>query len=282
EFNQNLRPFLLADDNYGHDVLFGPNKTMGGEGDITVFRLSTKLKGVDSNNKIMTCTAAMRGAADAFPQFNLTTYTPMWNLADQFDIMLPQTLQNVIIDLVCMFIISLLLIPHPLCAVVVVLSIMSVHVGVLGLMTWWNVNLEATSMITLAVSVGFSVDFAAHITYAYTITAEGKNGRASPDERVIGALGDLGWPLVQGASATLLGVGVLGTINSYIVRIVFKTIMLVIVLGVVHALIFLPVAMSLVHQTIQYFNKCRRKGRTVQIANIKNVNNNLPQAVKQS
>uniref|UniRef100_A0A914UIJ3 SSD domain-containing protein n=1 Tax=Plectus sambesii TaxID=2011161 RepID=A0A914UIJ3_9BILA len=27
-FNQNLRRFLQADDNYGHDVLFGPNKTM--------------------------------------------------------------------------------------------------------------------------------------------------------------------------------------------------------------------------------------------------------------
>ena len=87
---------------------------------------------------------------------------------------------------------------------------------------------------------------------------------------MIGALGDLGWPLVQGASATLLGVGVLGTINSFIVRTVFKTIMLVITLGVLHALVFLPVTMSLVHQGILCIKKCRRKGNSVQ-----NIEHNL-------
>ena len=38
---------------------------------------------------------------------------------------------------------------------------------VIGFMTIWGVNLDATSMITTAMSVGFSVDFAAHITYGY-------------------------------------------------------------------------------------------------------------------
>jgi hypothetical protein len=98
-FNLHLRHFLTSDDNYGHDVLFGPEKEIGGEGNITVFRLSTKLSDTSTNNKIMACADDMRAAADAFPQFNISTYTPMWNLADQFEIILPQTLQNLAIDL---------------------------------------------------------------------------------------------------------------------------------------------------------------------------------------
>uniref|UniRef100_A0A914VH01 Guanylate cyclase n=1 Tax=Plectus sambesii TaxID=2011161 RepID=A0A914VH01_9BILA len=224
---------------------------MGGEGNITAFRLSTKLKGADSNNKIMACAAAMRAAADAFPQYNITTYTPMWTLADQFGIMIPQTLQNVLIDLACMFLISLLLIPQPLCAVAVILSITSVHTGVLGLMKWWDVNLDSTSMITLAVSVGFSVDFAAHITYAYiSASSDSREKIISPDECVALALSEIGWPLVQGASATLLGVSVLGTVNSFVILTVFKTITLVILLGLIHALVFLPLAMSFVHHVL--------------------------------
>jgi hypothetical protein len=89
----------MTDDNYGHDILFGPEKQIGGEGNMTVFRLSTKLSDASTNNKIMACADDMRAAADAFPQYNITTYTPMWNLADQLCVILPQTLQNIVIDI---------------------------------------------------------------------------------------------------------------------------------------------------------------------------------------
>ena len=59
-------------------------------------------------------------------------------------------------------------------------------------MTWWGVNLDAVSMISLIMSIGFAVDLCAHIVYAF-ISAEGSNER----ERVIGALEHLGWPIFQ-------------------------------------------------------------------------------------
>lgn len=48
-------------------------------------------------------------------------------------------------------------------------------------------------MITIIMSVGFSVDYSAHITYGYVISKE-----EDPRDRVRDALGDLGWPVVQG------------------------------------------------------------------------------------
>ncbi|PIO56464.1 hypothetical protein TELCIR_22136 [Teladorsagia circumcincta] len=66
-----------------------------------------------------------------------------------------------------MLCVALLFIPQPLCAPLIGLSIASVALGVLGIMPFLGVNLDATSMITIAMSVGFSVDFAAHVSYAF-------------------------------------------------------------------------------------------------------------------
>jgi len=59
-------------------------------------------------------------------------------------------------------------------------------------MTWWGVNLDAISMITIIMSIGFSVDFSAHITYGYVMSDE-----RQPSQRVRVALGALGWPILQ-------------------------------------------------------------------------------------
>jgi patched domain-containing protein len=47
-------------------------------------------------------------------------------------------------------------------------------------------------MISIIMSIGFAVDLSAHIVYAF-VTAKGDH----PKERVIGALGHIGWPIFQ-------------------------------------------------------------------------------------
>ena len=38
--------------------------------------------------------------------FNITTYTPLWNIADQYDIMWPQTMQDLLISIGILFIVQ--------------------------------------------------------------------------------------------------------------------------------------------------------------------------------
>ena len=59
-------------------------------------------------------------------------------------------------------------------------------------------------MITIIMSIGFSVDYSAHVTYGYVTSAH-----ALPRERISEALAALGWPLTQGAVSTILAVIVL-------------------------------------------------------------------------
>lgn len=95
-------------------------------------------------------------------------------------------------------------------------------------------------MITIIMSIGFSVDYSAHITYGYVISTE-----ALPRDRIRNALGALGWPLTQGAVSTILAVIVLANVPAYMIVTFFKTVFLAITIGLLHGLIFLPVTLSL-------------------------------------
>ena len=110
-------------------------------------------------------------------------------------------------------------------------------------------------MITIIMSVGFSVDYSAHITYGYVVSKE-----RDSKMRVRDALGDLGWPVVQGklkclknacklkvsgATSTILAVIVLADVPAYMIVTFFKTVFLAISIGLIHGLIFLPLMLSI-------------------------------------
>ncbi|XP_073533664.1 patched domain-containing protein 3-like [Phyllobates terribilis] len=173
-------------------------------------------------------------------------YHPAFIYFDQYAVIIDNTIQNVAVAAAAMFVISLLLIPNPLCSLWVTFTIASIIVGVTGFMAYWDVNLDSISMINLVICIGFSVDFSAHITYAYV-----SNQKANVNEKLTDALHSLGYPIVQGAVSTILGVVALSAAQSYIFRTFFKIIFLVIAFGLIHGLIFLPVFLTL-------FGNCMR------------------------
>ena len=186
--------------------------------------------------------------------YNVTVFNPYFIYFDQFLGVLPNTVQCVGLAALIMLIVSLVFIPNPICSLWVAFAIMSIELGVLGFMAFWGINLDAISMINLIMSIGFSVDFAAHISYSY-MDSEG-----SPDDRVRNSLYSLGLPICQvfneiinndnqllhqGAISTILGVIGLMIAPSYIFVTFFKMVFLVIILGALHGLFLLPVLLSL-------------------------------------
>ncbi|XP_070560503.1 patched domain-containing protein 3-like [Ptychodera flava] len=168
-------------------------------------------------------------------------YHPAFIFYEQYLAVLPNTLQNIGIAAAAMFVVSLILIPHPVCSIYVTFAIATISTGVVGFMTLWDVRLDSISMINIIICIGFSVDFSAHITYAFVIAPY-----KSRNKRAIDALYMLGWPILQGALSTILGVVILSISQSYIFRTFFKTMFLVILFGAVHGLLFLPVILTLI------------------------------------
>ncbi|KAF8356112.1 ptr-17 [Pristionchus pacificus] len=251
-FTSALDTFLLSSDRFSFDVRRHPNGTL------SAFRFSTALNTVQTDYRIVDCCRQFRDIAGRHPEYNLTTYTPFWNLADQFEIMWPQTMQDIYISIGVMIPISLLFIEQPLCAITIGLNIASVAFGVLGFMALWSVNLDATSMITIAMSVGFSVDFAAHVTYAYIMEARSDKENMTACERLGVTLGIVGWPVTQASTSVLLGISTLATVEAYVVQTCFKTVTLVVLFGSIHALLFLPLFLSSCHLL---FERIFKQGR---------------------
>ncbi|XP_044280949.1 patched domain-containing protein 3 [Varanus komodoensis] len=177
----------------------------------------------------------------------LMVYHPAFIYFDQYLVIIQNTIQNVAIATGAMLLISLLLIPNPLCSLWVTFAIASVIVGVTGFMAYWDVSLDSISMINLVICIGFSVDFSAHISYSFVASK-----KSEVNDKAVEALYHLGYPVLQGALSTLLGVAMLSSATSYIFRTFFKIMFLVILFGAVHGLIFIPVFLT-------FFGFCGRQ-----------------------
>ncbi|KAL3071877.1 hypothetical protein niasHT_031068 [Heterodera trifolii] len=160
-------------------------------GTFRAYRLQVAMKNIVEPDQHKLAAKLLREIADRQP-FRLEIYHEAFPFADQYLIILPSTYRNVFISLLCMTIIAILLIPSIPSAILIILSIVSISTGVFGYMTFWGVNLDAVSMISIIMSIGFAVDLSAHIVYAF-VSAHGDKSR----ERVINALEHIGWPIFQ-------------------------------------------------------------------------------------
>nr|XP_020479726.1 patched domain-containing protein 3 [Monopterus albus] len=183
----------------------------------------------------------LRKAAAECP-LELLVYHPAFIYFDQYTIILENTIQTVLVAVIVMLVVSLILIPNLLCSMMVAFAVCSVIVGVTGFMSLWGVNLDSISMINLVMCIGFSVDFSAHITYSFV-----SSPKSDVNEKAMDALVRLGYPILQGALSTVLGVVMLSMSGSYIFRTFFKIVFLVIMFGILHGLMFIPVFLTLLH-----------------------------------
>lgn len=226
--------FRLSQNYFTQDIKFNDDYS-----EITATRFVLQTENIMDANDEKNMLLELRAIA-ANSTLQVVVFNQLFVLFDQFLLIKETSIQAVGVATAVMMLISFIFIPIPSCALWVAFSIFSIEIGVVGYMSWWNVNLDAISMINLILCIGFSVDYSAHITYAY-ISSEQKD----PDIRMRNALHSLGLPIAQGSVSTLLGIVVLNAAPSYIFTVFFKTVFLVILFAAVHGLLLLPVLLSL-------------------------------------
>ncbi|KAM9332640.1 patched domain-containing protein 3-like [Pholidichthys leucotaenia] len=221
-----LFPFFQQDVNLTADVIYSS-------------RFFIQTVDISSGKEEFHMLNSLQSTAGRCSAASLLVYNREFIFYDQYNVVVSSTVKNVAVITAVMFVVSLLLIPNPVCALLVTCSIGSVTVGVTGFMALWDVSLDSISMIIFTVCIGFTVDFSAHMSYAFV-----SSKKSSPDDKAVDALSSLGYPILQGALSTILGVSLLAVSKFNTFRTFFKIFFLVMFIGMVHGLVIVPVVLT--------------------------------------
>ncbi|KAK6044810.1 hypothetical protein COOONC_04902 [Cooperia oncophora] len=94
------------------------------------------------------------------------------------------------------------------------------------------------------------------------------------------ALYAVGAPILQSATSTILGVSFLASAESYVFRSFLKTIFLVILLGVLHGLVILPVLLTMFHCSCNSTKSDENKDPVPPLSHEKTISRPSPPSVK--
>ena len=235
-----LQKMTETTSSYSNDIILGFNEALN-QTQIFASRFYLKYEKTTLTSKDAVVMNRLR-ALCANSDLPIEVYSVGFKMFEQFEQTVPNILQAFIIATESMYLITLIFIPDLVSAICIILSMGSIMIGMIGFMHVWGLSLSSITMIEVIMSVGFCIDFSAHLTHSF-IAGVGKGSR---NERAYQACLQTGVPILNSALSTIIGVCVLGFSESYIFMTFFKTLLIVMLLGVLTSMLFLPVLLSLI------------------------------------
>ena len=183
------------------------------------------------------------GVPKAFP------FTFWFIFYEQFAVLVKETLQIVFSALAVVFLVTFLLIANPVVSIIVLMGVGLSLVDILGVMYFWEIDLNTVSVIVLSMAVGLTIDSAAHMGLGFMESVGTRR------ERIISSLKHLGPPLLHGSVSTFLAISVLMFSVAYIFKVFFKMFLLIILFGAFHGIVVVPLLLDLIGPVGYYRSK---------------------------
>ncbi|XP_068130864.1 NPC1-like intracellular cholesterol transporter 1 [Hyperolius riggenbachi] len=187
-------------------------------------------------------TKSMRLVPGTDPNFSVFPYTITYVFYEQYLTIVQEGLFMLALCLLPTFAVCCILLGMDLrSGLINLITIFMIIVDTVGVMTLWDIDYNAVSLINLVTAIGISVEFVSHLTRSFAMS-----NKLTKVERAKDATIYMGSAVFAGVAMTNLpGIIVLAFAKAQLIQIFFFRLNLTItLLGLVHGLIFLPVALS--------------------------------------
>lgn len=193
-FYIHLCKFLREYPQYYADIIINQNCT-----EIIASRVIMYNKDNDNSIFRKDTMLSLRHDLEDYSELHAYPVHMMFIYIEQFVIILRDTIRNLAICASAILLITLPYLAHPVITALVFFGFASLIFELLGLMYIWSVSLNSISMIVIVMSIGFAVDYSAHVAHAFMVSRG-----STPEARVIDALNTMGTSVMMGGMLFLL------------------------------------------------------------------------------
>jgi len=171
---------------------------------------------------------------------NVFALTQEYSNWETDEVITKELFRNLGIALACVFLTTLALLANFTGSLIVLFCVAITLVDLCGYMHFWGLTIDVVSAVNVIIAIGLCVDYSVHICHAF-LTLSG-----TKKERAHAAMVDMGPAVLNGGVSTLIAFILLVSSDSHVFSSFFKIFLLVVLFGVWHGLILLPVLLSLV------------------------------------
>merc|ERR1712232_767029 len=251
-FERQLDVFLTVP---AYDQLYSDNIVRNSKGNVTASRTRVRMSEIDQrsvedqidaleNQRIISEQMPINRDVDP-DNWKFFTFDELYYIWQFYTESPSELFLTTILGVSAVSIISLIFIPHWSSVLFVAPIISILYVDLLGFLQLCGIAINAVSYISLVMSIGLMVDFLLHILLRFFESQE-----TTRDAKVKDVLQTMGTSILIGGISTFLGVLPLVFSTSTIFSTIFYCFLGLVVLGITHGLIFLPVVLSLLGPTV--------------------------------
>ncbi|KAH7726602.1 CRE-PTR-23 protein [Aphelenchoides avenae] len=169
--------------------------------------------------------------------------------------------QSAVATLLCMAAICAIFMANFFSVVVATLVIASIMLATLGIMALQGMTMDPIVMAAIIISIGFSVDIPAHVSYHFHEAGKMSKGKATVQDRLRHALSSVGYPAVQASFSTNICILCLLLVPLYMAHVFVRVMCLCITLCAFHSLVLLPAVFTVLSSITSLFRRLTGRRR---------------------
>lgn len=183
-------------------------------------------------------------------------FNPTFVFMDQYSLSVTMPVLISGFGILLVLLLTFFLVIHPLGNFWLILTVTSIELGVLGLMTLWNVDMDCVSTLCLIYTLNFSIDHCAPLLYTFVLATEHTRTQC-----IKSALQEHGTAILQNVTTFLIGLVPLLFVPSNLTFTLFKCLLLTGSCTLLHCFVILPVFLTFFPPSKKHHKKKKRAKR---------------------